>query len=414
MMGSATAMLTAVMQQAASPAGQGEADATDGADFLAALDATLPCGSAPTGKTTCPAASLTDDGGAGTAPPDVAAVLAAMLQSALPTAAAAAAVANASAQPDAGGQVAGATRPGATAGGASERSLLANLQAAAADAAASDAADVQDIAAAANPATDAAQKSPPPSGLRQILQWLAPAQSSTPPGDATFDKPGIKQAQVVGQTPAAAAASIALTGNVPEIAATAAAAATPQLELSHTNSQPPVPAATSTQATDASLAAANLSVPAHQTQAAAVAPDQTLHAAVGTPRWADELGSRLVLMNLTGQHEGSLNLIPEHLGPLEVRISVNHDTANVWFGAQHADTRAALTEALPRLRELLAGAGLTLGQSGVSQQAPRQGARAGGSPRVDAVQAVGAVDAPDSAARPAARGVALGLVDTYA
>lgn len=92
---------------------------------------------------------------------------------------------------------------------------------------------------------------------------------------------------------------------------------------------------------------------------------------VGTARWADELGSHLVLMSVRGQQQGSLTLTPEHLGPVEVQISVNRDTANVWFGAQHADTRTALAEAMPRLRELLASSGLSLGQSGVSEQAPR-------------------------------------------
>ncbi len=123
---------------------------------------------------------------------------------------------------------------------------------------------------------------------------------------------------------------------------------------------------------DSTLSPANLAAPAQQTRTASAVPEQTLQAPVGTPRWADELGSRLVLMSLRGQHEGSLNLTPEHLGPLEVRVGVNQGTASVWFGSQHADTRAALTEALPRLRELMASAGLNLGQTGVSQQAPRQ------------------------------------------
>jgi flagellar hook-length control protein FliK len=139
---------------------------------------------------------------------------------------------------------------------------------------------------------------------------------------------------------------------------------------------------------------------------------QALHAPVGTPRWADELGSRITLMSLRGQHEGSLNLTPEHLGPLEVRISVNQDTANVWFGSQHADTRAALVDALPRLRELLADAGMMLGQANVSQQAPRQGARGGEAARNGVVARE--VEAADVVVSPATRRVALGLVDTYA
>jgi flagellar hook-length control protein FliK len=146
--------------------------------------------------------------------------------------------------------------------------------------------------------------------------------------------------------------------------------------------------------------------------ATATAP---VHAAlrepVGTAGWADELGNRLVMMSVRGQQQGSLTLTPEHLGPMEVQISVNKDTANVWFGAQHADTRAALVDAMPRLREMLAANGLSLGQSGVSEQAPRQSFRV--TPSHDggasSITDIDAVEAPAGWRqwRP-------GLVDTYA
>jgi len=101
--------------------------------------------------------------------------------------------------------------------------------------------------------------------------------------------------------------------------------------------------------------------------------EASLRETVGTPRWKDELGARITLMAAQGQQSGSLRLSPEHLGPLEIQITVADDkTTNVQFGAQHAETRTALQEALPRLRELFASAGLQLGDAGVSGQAPRQ------------------------------------------
>ncbi len=138
----------------------------------------------------------------------------------------------------------------------------------------------------------------------------------------------------------------------------------------------------------------------------------TVREPVGSPRWADAIGSRLVLMSMRGQQEGSLTLTPEHLGPVEVQISVSKDTANVWFGAQHADTRAALADAMPRLRELLAASGLSLGQSGVSEQAPRRtageniGGRAGGA----ITDVAGTAEAPPAGWR----ALRSGLIDTYA
>ncbi len=139
---------------------------------------------------------------------------------------------------------------------------------------------------------------------------------------------------------------------------------------------------------------------------------EAVRSAVGSPRWANELGSRLVMMSVRGQQEGSLSLTPEHLGPLEVRISVSQDTTNIWFGAQHADTRAALTDALPRLREMLAASGLSLGHAGVSHEMPRQDAR-----RADVPFASGGTDSGPVEAAPIAattRSVRSALLDTWA
>jgi len=136
-----------------------------------------------------------------------------------------------------------------------------------------------------------------------------------------------------------------------------------------------------------------------------------LHNPVGSSAWADELGTRLALMADRGQHTASLRLSPEHLGPLEVRISVRDDQASVWFGASHADTRAALEQALPRLRELFASQGLSLADAGVFREPPRDQPRfsnaAASSSSTDAASdQAGTIDQ--------VRAVRLGLVDAYA
>ncbi|MET0292689.1 MAG: flagellar hook-length control protein FliK [Steroidobacteraceae bacterium] len=108
-------------------------------------------------------------------------------------------------------------------------------------------------------------------------------------------------------------------------------------------------------------------------RSSAVPPEATMRETVGTPRWKDELGTHLTLMAVKGQQSGSLRLSPEHLGPLEIQITVADDkTTSVQFGAQQAETRVALQEAMPRLRELFQAAGLQLGDAGVSQQAAKQ------------------------------------------
>ena len=137
-----------------------------------------------------------------------------------------------------------------------------------------------------------------------------------------------------------------------------------------------------------------------------------LQSAVGSHEWAEELGTRLAVMTAQGDQSGSLRLSPEHLGPLEVQIRMQDDKANVVFGAQHADTRRALEEALPRLRELFAASGLQLGDAGVSREAPRQ-AQTGWSTR--SVGGLPGLDTDVSApVADAQRRYHLGLLDTVA
>ena len=115
--------------------------------------------------------------------------------------------------------------------------------------------------------------------------------------------------------------------------------------------------------------AAETIAPSRQPEGAFARP---VHTPVGTPAWADEVGSRLTMMVEQGKHTASLRLSPEHLGPLEIRIAMKDDQASVWFGAAHADTRAAIENALPKLREMFAQQGLSLADAGVSREPPRQ------------------------------------------
>lgn len=132
---------------------------------------------------------------------------------------------------------------------------------------------------------------------------------------------------------------------------------------------------------------------------------------VGTAAWSDELGARLYLMADKGHHAASLKLSPEHLGPLEVRIAVKDDQATVWFGAANADTRAALEQALPRLRELFAAQGLALAHSGVFQEAPQDFTRASAFAAPDDTSGEAAVLSDEKSVTVS---VKRGLVDAYA
>ena len=149
--------------------------------------------------------------------------------------------------------------------------------------------------------------------------------------------------------------------------------------------------------------------PTRAPSAEAAAFSRPVHQPVGSAAWADEIGSRLTLMAEQGRQTASLRLSPEHLGPLEIRIAIRDDQASVWFGAAHADTRAAIETALPRLRELFESQGLSLADAGVFREPPRDQAKPTTHPGAGNSDAQGA----DETSVVVRRSV-LGLIDAYA
>ena len=140
-----------------------------------------------------------------------------------------------------------------------------------------------------------------------------------------------------------------------------------------------------------------------------VTPDATLRSPVGTPPWKDELGTQLTWMAMNGREAASLKLSPEHLGPLDIRISMHEGEASVYFGAANPDTRSALEQSLPRLRELFAAQGMVLADAGVSRDAPRNAfkpSREAGGPR-------GVSDAARETTVNSITFSRVGLIDTY-
>ncbi|KGM08215.1 hypothetical protein LP43_0638 [Methylophaga thiooxydans] len=86
------------------------------------------------------------------------------------------------------------------------------------------------------------------------------------------------------------------------------------------------------------------------------------------PAWSQVMNSRVVWMAKEGVHQAELRMTPANLGPVEVRLQVQNDQASVTFLAQHSATRDALEQALPRLRESFAEAGIELGHTEVGEQ----------------------------------------------
>jgi flagellar hook-length control protein FliK len=96
-----------------------------------------------------------------------------------------------------------------------------------------------------------------------------------------------------------------------------------------------------------------------------------------------------------------LKLNPAHLGPIEVRVQMQNDQAQVSFVAQHGPVRDALEAALPRLREMFTAKGFNLVDVNVSQHSfaeqQRHARTAGGSGGQSGFDAQNDVDLGDVA-----------------
>ena len=89
---------------------------------------------------------------------------------------------------------------------------------------------------------------------------------------------------------------------------------------------------------------------------------------VQQPQWGDDLGNRVVWMVKQDIKAADIRLNPAHLGPLEVKISMQQDQVSVSFSSNHATVREALDAAMPRLREMLTDNGLQLTNANISNR----------------------------------------------
>jgi flagellar hook-length control protein FliK len=88
----------------------------------------------------------------------------------------------------------------------------------------------------------------------------------------------------------------------------------------------------------------------------------------GSAAWQQELGDKLVWMTSRQGQMAELILNPPSLGAVEVRLSLSGGEASAQFFSANPGVRDMLDAALPRLRELMNGAGISLGEATVSDQ----------------------------------------------
>ncbi len=112
--------------------------------------------------------------------------------------------------------------------------------------------------------------------------------------------------------------------------------------------------------------------PATPQQTQLQAPLPELKTPLQDPNWPQEFGEKIIWMARNDQQQAQLNLNPAHLGPLRITLNMEGETASAMFTAATPEVRQAIEDAMPRLREMLANAGISLGHSQVGTQSQQQ------------------------------------------
>lgn len=139
----------------------------------------------------------------------------------------------------------------------------------------------------------------------------------------------------------------------------------------------------------------------------------------GSAGWDNALGQKIVWMVSQQQQVAELSLNPPDLGPLQIVLTVDNDQASAMFVSNNADVRQALEAALPRLKEMMADSGISLGNTTISSGNSQQGAFTEGFERRNHSGAhyaggSGSANTSDSDRSSLANINVRGLVDTFA
>jgi flagellar hook-length control protein FliK len=248
-------------------------------------------------------------------------------------------------------------------------------------------------AAAAAPMTDMLALV---ASYKQLMQGAGPAKTPAAPAETATTTTSVRSTGIAADTQTMAALQSALknsddAGNgkqaalaTPDDGATAAKPrAAPDLATVATKA-PATDAAMSTLRDAAAAAPAKDTAPvtasAFQAQLNSVEMGKTgvtpasehIPARLGTTAWDNQVSQKVVWMVGGMDQSATLTLNPPDLGPVQVVLNVNNDQATVAFSSATPEVRAALENAMPRLREMLGDAGVTLGEASVSANMPDQ------------------------------------------
>ncbi|MGR6748878.1 flagellar hook-length control protein FliK [Aeromonas veronii] len=196
-------------------------------------------------------------------------------------------------------------------------------------------------------------------------QVLAQAESQGPQAPLSTISAGIKQMEVTGTDEVRKAVSLEVKPKAGEaekslVATTSSGESSPSQTVQHgQNSQ------TQPQVADSRAPATETTLRRE--------PQNLPHLKLASQEAPAELHQKVNVMLAEKLQQAEIQLDPLGLGKMKIQIQMGADSqANVHFVVQHGQTREMLEQAMPRLRDMLAGQGIQLGQTQVQQQSQQQ------------------------------------------
>ena len=138
---------------------------------------------------------------------------------------------------------------------------------------------------------------------------------------------------------------------------------------------------------------------------------------VGEPGFPAHLAAEVATISLAGIERAEIELRPRELGPVRIELSMSGESARIAFSAAHPDTRQAIEQSMPILKDMLAERGLMLADASVSDG--RAGADSSQPEGAEARVPTGAAAAPEGGVTGEAlagrhMGLRRSLLDVYA
>jgi flagellar hook-length control protein FliK len=93
---------------------------------------------------------------------------------------------------------------------------------------------------------------------------------------------------------------------------------------------------------------------------------------IQSPRFGEGFSQQVVVLAQHGVQQAQMTINPPDLGPIEVRITIQHDQASVQIAAASGLARDVIQDALPKLREMMDQSGVRLNDAGVFSQLPQR------------------------------------------